>query len=1085
MGMLDLFRQWQKKADLRYRARRFRGLGIVQELEQRRVLSAVYDAGTQTLTITSDLTPTNNVEITQDSSGVTVLQNNSVAFTGNVVVNTMKYLGNSSDDNVKIVSLFQTTALTVDGGGGNNSLTALRPPFDPNLPPPPSATSTWNITSANSGTWNGNNFYSIQNLQGGLGVDRFVFSPSGIISGTIDGGGGVDTLNYAALNKGVVINLGTNSATGIGSGFQNISDFVGSSDNTDLLIGPNTSNFWQITGGNTGNVNTQKFYYGIENIQGGTDNDSFAVIPGGFQSGKVAGGTGSNRIDYSALTSGVSTNLQFSSSTGIGGNFFQIGTIIGSSAGTDTLTGPNADTNWTISGSNSGSVKSPAFLMNFAGYENLQGGSSFDRFRFAAGGSILGNLNGGFGQNTLDYSQIAPPPPPKLGDPPLPPHPPLGIITNLQTRTSTGIGGTFLNIQNLLGTSGNVPQDYDTLIGTDGASNWNISGGNTGVLTTANGNFYFSSIENLAGGSSSDSFNFLGGFVSGTIQGGKGNNTLDYSNGFGGSVVNLQQSPTTGLMSATGVGGGFGQIQNYIGSSSAAQGNFDTLFGANSSNNWSITGKNTGTLNGDFNFTGIENLAGGTSVDIFKLSTGGFQTGTIRGNVDNSGGDWLDYSSFITPVTVNLAAGTATGIAAIANIQNVHGGDGVNTLAGNSRGNILVGGVSDDTITGGTGRSLLIGGAGSDTVNGNSSDDIVISTYTIYDANLAALSSIFAEWTSAATFDQRVAHLRLGGGLNGSNVLIADVTVRNDVVLDSISGGGGRNWLWGQPAEIHGATAQDLIDTPINNPPVLAGMTSLTYTAKTGGQVVNPIITVTDVDSATLASATVRIASNYNSLQDSLGFTPSTETGNIVGSYNSTTGTMTLTSMFATATVAQFQAALRLVTYTNISANPNTATRTIEYQVNDGLSSSNTLNTPVYFNFPATLSGTNAITYQAGQLPTAINPNLTITDPNSLTLSYATVGLSNFFFSSQDYLTFAGDSTTGNITSSYNATTGTLTLYSAAQPATVAQFQAALRKVAYYNFSSTPTLFPRTVTYQVNDGNVFSNSVTATVNVIP
>lgn len=1080
MGLLDLFRQWQKKADVRFRPRRYRGLGTGQQLELRRMLSASYSNGT--LTVTADPVPANDVVVNQDQTGVTVIQNGTTIYQDTAVVNAINYQGDAGDDHLTITSIFKTTVLTVDGAGGNNTLSMLSQPFDPSQPPPPPAPNLWVISSANSGTWNGNNFYSIQNLQGGIGDDRFVFVPSGIISGTIDGGGGVDTLDYSSLTNGIVVNLSSNSATGIGSGFIRISDFVGTSDNTDLLIGPNTNNLWQITGGNRGNVNAQQFYYGIENIQGGTANDSFAIISGGFQSGNIAGGAGSNRLDYSNLTSGVSTSLQFNTSTGIGGNFLQIGTIVGSSDGTDVLTGSNADTNWIISGSNSGTVIAPSFAIDFYGYENLNGGSSFDRFRFQNLGSLSGKLNGGSGQNTLDYSQVKPPANENSAD--INARGPLGVTVNLQTRTATAIGGGFLQIQNLIGSSGSLSKDYDTLVGTNDASNWNITGPNTGTLTTSNGTFYFTSIENLSGGTGADSFNFLGGFVAGTIQGGVGNNnTLDYSNGFGGSVVNLQQSPTTGLMSATGVGGGFGQIQNYIGNSSLAPGNFDTLFGANTSNTWNITGKNTGTLNGNFNFTGIENLTGGSGVDVFKIATGGFQTGNISGNTDFSGGDWLDYSTFITPVTVNLAAGTATGIASISRIQNVHGGDGVNTLAGNSQGNILVGGVADDTITGGTGRSLLIGGAGSDTVNGNSSDDIVISSYTTYDNSLSSLAAIFAEWTSAGTFNQRITNLRQGGGLNGNNVLVADVTVRNDVVPDVISGGGGRNWLWGQPAEIRGSTAQDVIDTPINNPPVLAGMTSLTYTNKTGGQPINPIITVTDVDSTSLSYATVKIASNYIPSQDSLGFTPSLATGNILGSYDATTGTLKLTSMFNSATVAQFQAALRLVTYTNSSATPNTATRTIQFLANDGTSSSNPLNTPVYFNVAPSLSGSSSITYSTGQAATPINTNITVTDPNSATLSYATVALSNIYFPNQDFLTFAGDATTGNITSSFNTATGILTLYSAAQPASIAQYQAALRKVSYLNVNTPASPFNRTVTYQVNDGNVFSNNVTSTISV--
>ncbi len=49
-------------------------------------------------------------------------------------------------------------------------------------------------------------------------------------------------------------------------------------------------------------------------------------------------------------------------------------------------------------------------------------------------------------------------------------------------------------------------------------------------------------------------------------------------------------------------------------------------------------------------------------------------------------------------------------------------------------------------------------------------------------------------------------------------------------------------------------------------------------------------------------------------------------------------GTLTLTGQ---ATVAQYQAALRSITYTNTSEEPSTATRTVSFVVNDGDLNSN------------------------------------------------------------------------------------------------------------------------------------------------
>ena len=472
-------------------------------------------------------------------------------------------------------------------------------------------------------------------------------------------------------------------------------------------------------------------------------------------------------------------------------------------------------------------------------------------------------------------------------------------------------------------------------------------------------------------------------------------------------------------------------------------------------------------------------------------------TGKIDGN--NGGDNWLDYSAFPTQVTVNLAAGFATSIGSIVNIKNVHGGNGVNTLTGNYQGNALIGGpAGGDTIIAGsgTGQSLIIGGAGADVLKGTSGalesegnpvgsgQDIIIGGFTNYDNNLVALASMLDEWESPTLFNTRVQHLRTGGGLNQGNVLVADVTVHADGAANVITGGKPeRNWLWGQPSEFTDLTSADLYDTPIVNPPVLTGASSQVFTVGQSAIAVNPVITVTDPGHPTLTSATIQITpGSFISSQDALGFVPSSLTGNIKGSFNSTTGILTLTSLNSTATVAQFQTALRSVAYWNSSATPNMVPRTVIFQVYDGFAYSDGLSSSVAINFAPTLGGGGtSITYSASQAPTVINSGITVNDANNFSLSSATVSLSYLFFPLEDVLGFVGNASTGNITGSYNSKTGVLTLTSAGALATVANFQAALRLVTYSNISATPSLFSRTVTYQVNDGVAVSNLVTSTV----
>ena len=79
----------------------------------------------------------------------------------------------------------------------------------------------------------------------------------------------------------------------------------------------------------------------------------------------------------------------------------------------------------------------------------------------------------------------------------------------------------------------------------------------------------------------------------------------------------------------------------------------------------------------------------------------------------------------------------------------------------------------------------------------------------------------------------------------------------------------------------------------MNDAPVLdAHSGSLSYTENQAATAIDTAITVSDVDSANLAGATVQITGNFVSGQDVLGFT---NQNGIAGSYNAATGVLMLT----------------------------------------------------------------------------------------------------------------------------------------------------------------------------------------------
>ncbi|SUY77145.1 Uncharacterised protein [Comamonas testosteroni] len=257
---------------------------------------------------------------------------------------------------------------------------------------------------------------------------------------------------------------------------------------------------------------------------------------------------------------------------------------------------------------------------------------------------------------------------------------------------------------------------------------------------------------------------------------------------------------------------------------------------------------------------------------------------------------------------------------------------------------------------------------------------------------------------------------------------------------------------------------------------------------------VDPGLTVSDLDNTTLASATVAIIGNFQSGQDVLAFTNTSAStfGNITASYNSGTGVLTLSSSGATATLAQWQAALRAVTYTDSAVSPNTATRTVSFSVNDGSKNSAAVTRTVTMTATdqtpiATTSGGSAA-FTAGDnatsTPVAVDTGITISDLDNSTLASARVSITGNFQSGQDVLAFSNTSSTfGNITASYNSGTGVLTLTSSGATATLAQWQAALRAVTYTDTAVTPNTATRTISFSVNDGSKDSATVTRTVTV--
>jgi Ca2+-binding RTX toxin-like protein len=200
---------------------------------------------------------------------------------------------------------------------------------------------------------------------------------------------------------------------------------------------------------------------------------------------------------------------------------------------------------------------------------------------------------------------------------------------------------------------------------------------------------------------------------------------------------------------------------------------------------WNLTGPNAGTITiqgcSGLTFSGIDKLVGGAGEDTFIFTPGVVFSGKIDGG---GGANTLDYSAYTTDVTVNLDSHTATGTNGIAQIQNVIGGAGMDTLTGDSQDNVFTGGPGPDTITGGGGHDTII-----ETRDAN---------FTLTNTRL----TIGAEGTDTLT---GIETARLTGG-PGNNTLDAS-SFTGSVFLDgaggddTLKGGSGDDVLIGGPGD--------------------------------------------------------------------------------------------------------------------------------------------------------------------------------------------------------------------------------------------------------------------------------------------
>ncbi|MEM6915378.1 MAG: hypothetical protein AAF491_02335, partial [Verrucomicrobiota bacterium] len=400
-------------------------------------------------------------------------------------------------------------------------------------------------------------------VDGRGGNDTFRIQSGSIssINGSIEDTSSGDVLDFSLLADDIEVDLDARMATFVGS-FEDIETFVGSSG-ASKISGTTEDEEIEITG----------------------DGEGFFTIPVSGPPLRDPGGDdspGLNGDDFSLSALLVQQSPSFDETV-----FFEAFDVVAGAGGNDEFT-----------------IQIPV-AESFSG--KLEGNAGDDTFLIKPGGSV-GEIDGGTGRNTLDYTAFLTPVTADIGN---------GNATQVQTVSF---------IESLLGGPG-----LNRLIGTDGMDEFKVTGNGNGSVTflggTGNETLDFEGFRILEGAAGDDTFLVElpnGETFAGTLKGDGGEDKFVITPGgnvnmiIGGTETDTLDfrrfgSPVTvnvGASSATQVQM-FSQVESVIGGS-----NQDTLIGRSVNDQFIVTGNGSGFLNSGL-FESFEILRGQAGADQF------------------------------------------------------------------------------------------------------------------------------------------------------------------------------------------------------------------------------------------------------------------------------------------------------------------------------------------------------------------------------------------------------------------------------------------------------------------------------------
>lgn len=578
----------------------------------------------------------------------------------------------------------------------------------------------------------GNDIFNIANdvtsvLMGGDGDDTYNILVGEIIADIDGGSNGNDTAKgfNDAINTNFWTLTNANAGTLVNNGasinFSGIETLEGGTGN-DTLQGRNQLNDWQITGNNEGSLAQQIEtppdtinFSAIENLSGGSLNDYFTFGTSGFLSGLLTGGGGSentikgrdteNRWNITSANAGAISDLSSGSEEVYLANFQNIQVLNGGSDidafvlnggnvaringgdSVDSLQADNLLNTWTLVSHTSGTLETAvpdSYLLSFSDIENLNGNNQIDTFIFAMEEEYNGIVDAVGDDNIVSIAE--------------------DVNANIAIVLGESINGV-LNADIVMGNGlGSITVQGDAAdvhaweINDVGQIVAEADGVNDGLVSNSGGDsIRFIDFANLIGSEAADNFSiFSGASITGTINGGSGTSVNTLSNSTSNSTWTLIGSRQGDLINnSNSTIAEFTNIHTLIGSGS------DSLVGRNQTNDWQINASNSGyvQINGSsadrVEFSGIQNITGGTGSDYFTFLSAGIVEGTVVGGNGtdtlisrNTINEWLIDGVNRGQVTDEIA-NPLEPYAKFQGVENLVGGSSSDTFSFSNNGSIV------------------------------------------------------------------------------------------------------------------------------------------------------------------------------------------------------------------------------------------------------------------------------------------------------------------------------------------------------------------------------------------------------------